>query len=178
MSPIRGYLTPEARATFEPVLAKLGAPGACNPDDNTPFIDEIPDEDAVRRDLRTPAQRNHDGLLAGLRALLASGELGRQNGLPVSVVVTTTLQAIEAAAGKGVTGGGSLVPMSDLIRMASHAHHYLAIFDHGKALALHHTKRLASAAQRIMLYAKRCSGYALLDRIPGQQIPNPARGTI
>ena len=32
--------------------------------------------------------------------------------------------------------------------------HYLAIFDHGKALALHHTKRLASPAQRIMLYAK------------------------
>ncbi len=26
MSPIRGYLTPAARATFEPVLAKLGAP--------------------------------------------------------------------------------------------------------------------------------------------------------
>ncbi|HTY31389.1 HNH endonuclease signature motif containing protein, partial [Mycobacterium sp.] len=46
------------------------------------------------------------------------------------------------------------LPMSDLIRMASHAHHYLAIFDQGKPLALHHTKRLASPAQRIMLYAK------------------------
>ncbi|MGH3970239.1 MAG: HNH endonuclease signature motif containing protein, partial [Mycobacterium sp.] len=154
MSPISGYLTPEARATFEPVLAKLGAPGACNPDDDTPFIDQSPDEDAARRDLRTQAQRNHDALLAGLRALLASRDLGCHNGLPVSVVVTTTLQELEAAAGKGVTGGGSLVPMSDLIRMASHAHHYLAIFDHGKALALHHTKRLASPAQRIMLYAK------------------------
>jgi hypothetical protein len=31
MSPISGYLTPEARASFEPVLAKLAAPGACNP---------------------------------------------------------------------------------------------------------------------------------------------------
>lgn len=154
MSPIRGYLTPAARATFEPVLAKLGAPGACNPDDDVPFIDEVPDDDAVRRDLRTPAQRNHDGLLVGLRALLASGELGCHNGLPVSVVVSTSLQELEAAAGKGITGGGSLVPMSDLIRMASHAHHYLAIFDRGRALSLHHTKRLASPAQRIMLYAK------------------------
>ncbi|POX70333.1 HNH endonuclease signature motif containing protein, partial [Mycobacterium kansasii] len=36
----------------------------------------------------------------------------------------------------------------------SHAHHYLAIFDRGKALALYHTKRLASPAQRIMLYAR------------------------
>uniref|UniRef100_UPI003F9B5D47 HNH endonuclease signature motif containing protein n=1 Tax=Mycobacterium sp. TaxID=1785 RepID=UPI003F9B5D47 len=31
---------------------------------------------------------------------------------------------------------------------------YLAIFDKGKALALYHTKRLASPAQRIVLYAK------------------------
>jgi len=44
--------------------------------------------------------------------------------------------------------------MSDVIRLASHAHHYLAIFDKGKALALYHTKRLASPAQRIVLYAK------------------------
>jgi hypothetical protein len=44
--------------------------------------------------------------------------------------------------------------MSDVIRLASHAHHYLAIFDNGTALALYHTKRLASPAQRIVLYAK------------------------
>ena len=44
--------------------------------------------------------------------------------------------------------------MSDVIRLASHAHHYLAIFDGGKALALYHTRRLASPAQRIVLYAK------------------------
>jgi hypothetical protein len=72
----------------------------------------------------------------------------------VSIVVSTTLKDLEAAAGKGLTGGGTLVPMSDVIRWASHAHHYLAIFDRGKALALYHTKRLASPAQRIMLYAK------------------------
>ncbi|UGT92884.1 HNH endonuclease [Mycobacterium ostraviense] len=154
MSRISGHLTPEARATFEPVLAKLAAPGACNPDDETPVIDATPDQDAVGRDTRSPAQRNHDGLLAGLRALLASGALGRHNGLPVSIVVTTTLKDLEAAAGKGMTGGGSQLPMSDLIRLASHAHHYLALFDDGKALALYHSKRLASPAQRIMLYAK------------------------
>ena len=44
--------------------------------------------------------------------------------------------------------------MSDVIRLAPHAHHYLAIFDKGKAIALYHTKRLASPAQRIVLYAK------------------------
>jgi hypothetical protein len=44
--------------------------------------------------------------------------------------------------------------MSDVIRMARHAHHYLAIFDNAKAIALYHTKRLASPGQRIVLYAK------------------------
>jgi len=142
------------RAAIEAMFAKLAAPGACNPDDQTPVVDATPDEDAVRRDTRSQSQRNHDGLLAGLHGLFASGELGHHNGLPVSIVVTTTLKDLEAAAGKGLTGGGTLVPMSEVIRMAGHAHHYLAIFDHGKALALYHTKRLASPAQRIMLYAK------------------------
>jgi hypothetical protein len=154
MSRVSGMVTPELRAAIEAVLAKLAAPGACNPDDDTPVVDDAPDEDAVRRDTRSQAQRNHDGLLAGLRGLLASGQLGQHNGLPVSIVVTTTLKDLEAAAGKALTGGGSLVPMSDVIRWASHAHHYLAIFDNGKALALYHVKRLASPAQRIMLYAK------------------------
>ncbi len=154
MSRISGMVTPELRAAIEAILAKLAAPGACNPDDDNPVVDDAPDEDAVRRDTRSQAQRNHDGLLAGLRGLLASGELGLHNGLPVSIVVTTSLKDLEARAGKGLTGGGTLLPMSDVIRMASHAHHYLAIFDHGEALALYHTKRLASPAQRIMLYAK------------------------
>jgi hypothetical protein len=33
MSPINGYLTPEARATIDAVFAKLAAPGMCNPAD-------------------------------------------------------------------------------------------------------------------------------------------------
>ena len=154
MSRLSGLVTPELRAAIEAMLAKLAAPGACNPDDDTPVVDEAPDQDAVRRDHRSAAQRNHDGLLAGLRGLFASGKLGQHNGLPVSIIVTTTLKDLEAATGKALTGGGTLVPMSDVIRWASHAHHYLAIFDHGKALALYHTKRLASPAQRIMLYGK------------------------
>ena len=154
MSRLSGLVTPELRAAIEVMLAKLAAPGTYNPDQETPVIDTAPDEDAVRRDHRSKAQRNHDGLLAGLRGLFASGELGQHNGLPVSIVVTTTLQDLQAATGKGLTGGGTLVPMSDVIRWASHAHHYLAIFDNAKPLALHHTKRLASPAQRIMLYAR------------------------
>ena len=154
MSRISGLVTPELRAAIEAMLAKLAAPGVCNPADETPVVDVTPDEDAVRRDSRSEAQRNHDGFLAGLRGLFASGELGQHNGLPVSIVVTTTLKELEAATGKGLTGGGTLVPMSDVIRWASHAHHYLAIFDRGRSLALYHTKRFASPAQRIMLHAR------------------------
>jgi hypothetical protein len=170
VSALRGWLTPEARATLEAVLAKLAAPGMCNPLDDMPCVDGAPSQAAIDKDTRSAAQRNHDGLNAALRTMLASGELGQHNGLPASIIVTTTLGELEAAAGRGLTGGGSILPMSDVIRLARHARHYspasgrypLAIFDKGKALALYHTKRLApplaggtpTPAQRIVLYAK------------------------
>jgi hypothetical protein len=154
MSPISGYLTPEARATIDAVLAKLAAPGMCNPADETPCVQGSPPEQAIEHDARSSAQRNHDALTAAGRALLASGQLGQHNGLPASIIVTTSLRELEAAAGRALTGGGTLLPMSDVIRLASHAHHYLAVFDKGRALALYHTKRLASAGQRIVLHAK------------------------
>jgi Domain of unknown function (DUF222)/HNH endonuclease len=154
MSPITGYLTCEARATIDAVLAKLAAPGMCNPADAAPCVSGTPSQQAIEHDTRSAGQRNHDALTAAGRALLASGDLGQHNGLPASIIVSTTLQELEAATGRGLTGGGTLLPMSDVIRLASHAHHYLAIFDKGKALALYHTKRLASPAQRIVLYAK------------------------
>jgi hypothetical protein len=154
MSRISGLLTPEARAAVEAILAKLAGPGMCNPDDETPVVDDEPSEDTRRRDLRSEPQRNHDALLAGFRTLLASGELGQHNGLPASIIVTTTLKDLESAAGRGLTAGGTLLPMSDVIRIGRHAHHYLALFENGKALALYHTKRLASPGQRLVLYAK------------------------
>ncbi len=154
MSRLSGWITPELRATIEAVFAKLAAPGMCNNLDERPCIDGTPNQEAIEGDTRGPAQRQHDALLAGLRALLASGDLGQHNGLPASIIVTTTLADLQSAAGCGLTGGGSLLPISDVIRLARHARHYLVIFDKGKALALYHTKRLASPAQRIVLYGK------------------------
>jgi hypothetical protein len=154
MSRLTGWLTPLARATLEAALAKLAAPGMANPHDNTPVLDGPPSEQAIKNDTRSPAQRNHDALHTALRAILASGKLGQHNGLPAAIVVTTTLADLQAASGKALTAGGTLLPMSDVIRLARHAHHYLAIFDKGKALALYHTKRLACPGQRIVLHAK------------------------
>jgi hypothetical protein len=95
-------------------------------------------------------------MLAVGRIALMSGELGHLNGLPVSVIIRTTLQDLESRAGVGTTGGGTVVPIADVICMAGHANHYLAVFDRatGSALNLFRTKRIASPAQRIMLIAR------------------------
>jgi hypothetical protein len=57
--------TPELRATLDAVIAKLGAPGVCNPDDPAPVIDGEPHQPAIQRDTRTSAQRAHDAFTAG-----------------------------------------------------------------------------------------------------------------
>ena len=82
--------------------------------------------------------------------------MGQHNGLPTSIIIRTTLQDLESRAGVGVTGGGTIMPIKDVIRLAGHAHHWLAIFDQatGQALDLFRTKRVASPAQRIMLIAR------------------------
>jgi hypothetical protein len=46
-------------------------------------------------------------LAALTRAALASGDLGQHNGLPASIIVTTTLKDLEAGAGTALTGGGT-----------------------------------------------------------------------
>lgn len=156
MSEVRGLLDPEARATFDAVLAKLAAPGMCNPDDEAPCVDDEPSPEHVRADQRTQAQRNHDALTAMGRSVLSSGELGKHNGLPATIIVSTTLQELQSGIGQAVTGGGTTLPMADVIRLASHGHHYLTVFDKHtqEPLYLGRSKRLASAGQRIVLHAR------------------------
>ena len=156
MSSIRGWVTPQLRAGLEAVWAKWAAPGMCNPDDQRPAVDEPPSQDRAARDSRSTAQRNHDALNALVRSVLSAGVLGRHQSLPVSIIVKTTLQDLQAKAGVATTGGDTVLPMSEVIRMARHANHYLAIFDgvDGRALWLGRTKRLASADQRIVLHAR------------------------
>jgi hypothetical protein len=54
------------------------------------------------------------------------------------------------------TGGGSRLPMRDLIGMAANAIHYLAVFDEHteRPLYLGRQKRIASADQRLICYAR------------------------
>jgi hypothetical protein len=148
--------SPELRANLDAWLARFAAPGMCNPDDQTPCVDGEPAEAFAGRDTRSHAQRQHDALNALVRSRLGDPKLGVHNGLPVTVIVSTTLQELTSGAGRAVTGGGTLLPMRDLIRMASHAYHYLAVFDEhsSRPLYLGRTRRIASPDQRIVLYAK------------------------
>ncbi|MEH3139311.1 MAG: DUF222 domain-containing protein [Mycobacterium kyogaense] len=149
-------LTPEAAAVWEAIFAKYAAPGMCNPDDEEPCVSGTPTQAQIDNDHRSLAQRQHDALLAVGRIALMSGELGQLNGLPVTVIVRTTLQDLESRAGIGVAGGGTRLPIKDVIRMGAHASHYLAVFDRatGSALDLFRARRTASVAQRIMLIAR------------------------
>ncbi|WP_460359282.1 HNH endonuclease signature motif containing protein [Mycobacterium sp. ZZG] len=156
MVDLRATLTPEAWAVWEPIFARLAAPGMCNPDDPEPCTSGTPSQAQIDNDQRSLAQRQHDALVAAGRIALMSGQLGQLNGLPVSVIIRTTLQDLESRAGVGVTGGGTVVPIAEVIRMAGHANHYLAVFDRatGSAMDLFRAKRIASPAQRIMLIAR------------------------
>jgi hypothetical protein len=164
MSRLSGMLDPEARAYFE-AIAPAVRPGR-HPPDSAP--DGGADGGAPEtRDPRTPAQRCHDALKRGLEAAIAAGKLGVHRGHPVTVIVTTTLADLNQAAHAVVnpsipmpapahTGGGSRLPMRDLIRLATTTIHYLAVFDDhtGRPRYLGRQKRIATADQRLICYAR------------------------
>jgi hypothetical protein len=156
MIPATADLTPEAWAVWEVILAKYAAPGMCNPADPEPCTSGTPSQAQIDNDHRSLAQRQHDALIAVGRIALMSGQLGHLNGLPVSVIIRTTLQDLQSRAGVGVTGGGTVLPITEVIRLGAHANHYLAVFDKatGSALDLFRAKRVASPAQRIMLISR------------------------
>ena len=156
MSRLSGLLDPQARAYFEAVEAAV-RPGRHQPDGSNPG----------ERDDRSPAQRCHDALKLGLETAIGSGGLGTHRGHPVTVVVTTTLAELDRAARAATdpsvpmpaparTGGGSRLPMRDLIAMAARGIHYLAVFDDHlkRPLYLGRQKRMATADQRLICHAR------------------------
>jgi hypothetical protein len=157
MSKISGWLDPQARAFWDAAHSKLAAPGMANPNDPTPCVSGTPSQAQIDSDTRTPAQRGHDAFSTLARNAVSSGQLGEHNGLPVSVVVTTTLQELQAGAGLAVTTSGATLPMPDLIALAGRgAHHYLAVFDRHTNVPLYlgRARRTATAGQRLVLFAR------------------------
>jgi hypothetical protein len=156
MSHGRLCASPALRAELDALFAKLAAPGMCNPSDQSPIVNGEPAEEQAEADRRTVSQRQHDALSALARSALGDPKLGQHNGLPVTVIVSASVQDLQEAAGMAMTGGGTQLPISDLIRMAGHSYHYLTIFDgvSGRRLWLGRTKRIASADQRIVLHER------------------------
>ncbi len=182
MSRVSGWIDPETRGYLEVVKAAV-KPGRHRPhtDTHQPPTDnhrpeseddhtaqsESDGHDEVQPDPRSAAQRLHDAVKMGLRAALSAGAYGQHRGLPVTVIATTTLselnQAVHAVNDPSIpmppparTGGNSAIPMRDLIRLAANSIHYLAVFeDHSnRPLYLGRAKRVASADQRIICYAR------------------------
>jgi hypothetical protein len=158
MIDLTARLTPEGWAVWEVLMAKYAAPGMCNPDDEHPCTTGTPTQEQIDRDTRTVAQRRHDALVFIGRHALDKTELGQLNGLPTTIIVRTTLQDLESRAGVGVSGGGTILPLADVLQLAAQANtnHYLAVFDRatGSALDLFRARRTASVAQRLMLIAR------------------------
>src|SRR6202012_3182049 len=146
MSRLSGLLDPETRAYFEAIEAAV-RPGRHQPDEALEACDD-----------RSSAQRCHDALKLGLETAIASGGLGVHRGHPVTVVVTTTLAELtnRAGAAPSIPGGGSRLPMRDLISMAAKSIHYLAVFDDHteRPLYLGRQKRIASADRRLTFYPR------------------------
>lgn len=158
MSRLSGWLDPEARAYLEAVTAAM-RPGR--------HLPETSDVSADERDNRTPPQRCHDGLKLALHQAISSGQLGNHRGVPLTVIVTTTLAELDQAAraardskipmpAPARTGGNSRLPMRDLIRLASNSIYYLCVFDdHSeRPLYLGRSKRIATVDQRIVCHAR------------------------
>ncbi|AFM19576.1 protein of unknown function DUF222 [Mycolicibacterium chubuense NBB4] len=156
MSKLWGWVDPENRAYIEACSAAV-RPGRHLPDGS---IENTPDD-------RTPSQRCHDGVKLGLKTALSSGQMGSHRGHPVTVIARTTLaelnQAAHAATNPDVsmpaparTGGNTALPMRDLIRMATDAIHYLAVFDDhsDRPLYLGRQTRIATTDQRIICYSR------------------------
>lgn len=156
MSRLYGWIDPETRSYVEAATAAV-RPGRHLPDGT---IAETPDD-------RSPSQRCHDGIKLGLKAGIASGDLGSHRGHPVTVIARTTLAELNQAAhavtdpdvpmpSPARTGGDTALPMRDLIRMAADAIHYLAVFDDhsDRPIYLGRQKRIATADQHIICYSR------------------------
>jgi hypothetical protein len=169
---LSGHVDAETAAYFKTIESVWGAPGINNPADTEPLANPTPNPldpdaqpeldaeqrqaEAAERDTRSPARRTHDAFKTLCREVLMSKKLGQHNGLPVTVVVTTTLAELEAGAGVARSSSGVKIPIPDLIRLAAHAHHYLLVFRRHTAepLYLGRAKRLASKAQRLVAIAR------------------------
>jgi Domain of unknown function (DUF222)/HNH endonuclease len=150
---LSGYLTGEATALWATVLSAVSAPA--------PAADGSPDP-------RTAGQRRHDGLVDVAQLVLRCGELPDAGGVPVSVLLTMSLDQFEHRTGLVTTGHGGTLSIPAALDLAAQAQLIPVILDGaGGVLGYGHARRIATAAQRRALAARDggCS-FPACDRPP------------
>ena len=168
-------MTPHAWAICEALFAGTAAPGMCNPDDHrTLHLRAHPSQAQIDNDHRadpTPTRRDDR---VGRIALISGDWTGR--GFSSSVIIRTTLQDLESRAGVGVTGGGTILPIPDVLRLAGHANLYLAVFDKATGQRWICSAPDASRpAQRIMLIARDGGCTKPCCTVRRLRLPGPSR---
>jgi hypothetical protein len=136
----RAHLTPACLALWETVLA--------------PLARKRPD-DGCGPDTRTPGQRQHDALEDAAKRLLMTGELPSTAGIATTLLISMTLDQLEARAGQATTHHGGTLSIDQALRLAAGGKALpIVLGEAGGVLAYGRGRRLASEGQRLALMAR------------------------
>ena len=151
---LQAQLTAEATAVWQTILNTLARP--------------VPDSDTGEPDRRSPGQRRHDALADAGQRLLRAGALPDAGGTPTTVLVTLTVDQLEARTGMVTTAHGGLISVPQALQIAAEANIVpVVIGDAGGILGYGLTRRTASNGQRRALAARdRGCSFPGCDRPP------------
>ena len=159
-------LTPRARALVERALCDFGRPGgtvACEPG----------------ADDRTPEQRSHDALVQQW-ALGSTIDPARPKGI-ATIVVRMTPEQLEDPTTLVRTDSGTQVSVRQAVSMAGTMPWFVSVLREGREelhridVDAHPERRLASALQRLVLYAAHGGVHVPRLRRPGPRLSVPPR---
>lgn len=150
-------LTPDAGAKFEAMLAPLAAPRTtrCTAGDPDGDAEQAPAAEIVEPDDRTRGQRLHDALEDVCDRLLRTDQLPDTGGTPATVVVHIDADRLLDLTGVGYYADGTPVRARTVAEMMDRAEIAWCLKDaKGAVLDLGRTRRIATYAQTLALYAR------------------------
>nr|pir hypothetical protein MLCB1779.12c [imported] - Mycobacterium leprae [Mycobacterium leprae]CAB10993.1 hypothetical protein MLCB1779.12c [Mycobacterium leprae] len=112
-------ISPDLCAIVKASVGQTGFPGMCNLTNDIVRVDGVPSQDVIERYTRSPGQCNNDGFKVALCALPESGKPFQHNELSASIIVNTTLNELEVAPGKVLSGWGAILLMFDVIQLSA-----------------------------------------------------------
>lgn len=106
-------------------------------------------------DRRTHGQRMHDAFEDLCDRALRAGDTPDTGGVPATVIVTITVDDLVDRLGYGRTADGTLIPTATVLQLADQADIIPTVLNAaGAVLSLGRTRRIATAAQSLALYAR------------------------